>query len=217
MGFCAKHCKREIFETGLFIKNKLKFGSCRLCINSFCSTACDYFVCKTIRICFCIYTLRFFTSWAHTHRHTHLYICIRQHIHAPYPSCPHLLTFGGHRSCRPLSDSSPKPSSRPICLAAGLPYRIFQCHVTMPTGLGQGPGRQSALEAVSSGSVWQHANICKWRGPAMTPAHRRNGLCPFQQRTQDGGCTAQHTHSHSYTQKDTQAHCSASELISQCL
>lgn len=35
----------------------------------------------------------------------------------------------------------------------------------------------------------------------MTPAHRRNGPCPSQQRTQDGGYAAQHTHIH--TRKHT--------------
>ena len=104
----------------------------------------------------------------------------------------------------PLKDVSPKLSSRLIGLAASLPRHTLPCRVTMPTGLGRGPGRQSALEAVSSSSVWQHANICKWRGPAMTPAHRRNGPCPSQQRTHDGGYTAQHTHMHSY--KQTQTH-----------
>lgn len=86
-------------------------------------------------------------------------------------------------------------SLRLISLAASLPCAL-PCRLTMPTRLGQGPGRQSALEAVSGSSVWQHANICKWRGPAMTPAHRRNGLCPSQQRTQDGRYTAQHTFIH---------------------
>lgn len=40
----------------------------------------------------------------------------------------------------------------------------------------------------------------------MTPAHRRNGLCPFQQRTQDGGYTAQHTHTHTDIHKRTHNH-----------
>lgn len=102
----------------------------------------------------------------------------------------------------PLKDVSLKLSSGLIDLAC----HALPCRVTMPTGLGQGPGRQSALEAVSSGSVWQHANVCKWRGPAMTPAHRRNGPCPSQQRTQDGGYTAQHTHTHTQLYTQTQKH-----------
>lgn len=70
----------------------------------------------------------------------------------------------------------------PMSLAASLLHHILPRRVTMPTGLGRGPGRQSALEAVSSSSVWRHANVCKWRGPAMTPAHRRNGPCPSQKK-----------------------------------
>lgn len=67
-------------------------------------------------------------------------------------------------------------------------HTLFQWHLeviglTMLTRLGRGPGRQSALEAVRSSSIWQHANVCKWRGPAMTPAHRRTGPCPSRQRT----------------------------------
>lgn len=121
-----------------------------------------------------------------------------------YVSCPHSVTFGG-RWCESMSVrwwTSPWSSFRG--LAASPQSHTVPCRVTMPTGLGRGPGRQSALEAVSSSSVWQHANVCKWRGPAMTPAHRRNGPCPSQQRTQDGGYTAQHTHI--YICKHTHTH-----------
>ncbi|XP_045910500.1 fibroblast growth factor 14-like [Micropterus dolomieu] len=44
-------------------------------------------------------------------------------------------------------------SSRLIGLAVSLLRYALPCRVTMPTGLGRGPGRQSALEAVSSSSA----------------------------------------------------------------
>lgn len=133
-----------------------------------------------------------------------LQLCI-QTDRRPCESCPHSVTFGGHW-CKLTSvhgNSAPwsfsaeadRPGCEP-CLCHALP-----CCVSMPTRLGRGPGRQSALEAVSGDSAWQHANVCKWRGPGMTPAHRRNGPCPSLQRTWDGGYVGKHTITKSNTQK----------------
>lgn len=122
----------------------------------------------------------------------------------PSESCPHSMTFGGHwRELTSVHGNATRwsfsaeadcPGCEP-CLCRALP-----CCVSMPTRLGRGPGRQSALEAVSGDSAWQHANVCKWRGPGMTPAHRRNGPCPSLQRTWDGGYAGKHTIKKSNTQ-----------------
>lgn len=86
----------------------------------------------------------------------------------------------------PLSDTPLKLSFRLRCLAASLPYHISPCRVTMPTGLGRGPGK-----TVGSGSCQQQLRLttCKcmqMKRSSHDTCTQEEWTVPFP--TEDSGC-----------------------------